>query len=136
MVLTLLSLFAIQLEPRFTMSAGPGDRFVAEVFRFPDGVTSASVDSLIGEAHRSLDRIEDLPEGGRIRMVMGAAGSGDRIMVMAPVADGPDQPDNVCRISERRDGAVDNGQRALSWCLTFMGGPGLTVDLPPPPPPR
>ncbi|MBU1385082.1 MAG: hypothetical protein KJ916_09585 [Alphaproteobacteria bacterium] len=132
----MLSLFAVQLEPRFTMSANPGDRYVAEVFRFQDGVTTGSVDGLIGDAVRGFDRIEDLPEGRRVRTVTAVAASGDLIVVLAPAGDRADGLDSVCRISQRTEGAVDNSQRALSWCLSFVGGPTLTVDVPAPVLPR
>ena len=129
MILTLLSVLAIQLEPRFTMSAEPGDQYVAEVFRFQDGVTPDSIDSLVGSAIRSVDHTEDIPGGRRVRIIAAAGATGERIVVLAPINDGADRIDHVCRLSQRTDGAIDNGVRAISWCLTFVGGPTPTIEL-------
>ncbi|WP_332661248.1 hypothetical protein [Brevundimonas sp.] len=129
MILTLLSVLAIQSEPRFTMSAEPGDRIVAEVFRFPDGVTPEAVDGLLGGAIRSADRTEDLPGGRRVRIIAAAGATGERIVVVAPINEGADRIDHVCRLSQQADGGIDNAPRAISWCLTFIGGPAPTIDL-------
>lgn len=131
MILTLLSVLVLQVEPRFTMTAEPGDRVRAELFEIDGGLTDERLRELLGDAVVVTETVRDFPNWGRTRGI--AARRPDGSLVGLTDAPGHDRLGaKVCRVSANPDGFVDNVAEAAQWCASFFDPP--RVRVPPPSP--
>ena len=133
-MLVLIPVIALLNDPFLSMASGPGDRFVAEIFR-SEVVADGGATSLLRGGTVTDDAVAEMPGAGNVRLLGGRSPEGVRIVVLAPEPDGIGRDDMLCRISASGGGDNDNLQRAIGWCVSFLAGQGVTVELPPLHPP-
>jgi hypothetical protein len=129
MFVSLFAVLAFQLEPRFTMSAEPGDMVRAELFEIEGGLTDDLRRRLLDDAVAETESVQEFPGWGRARGIGARKPDGS----MIGLTDAPGHEtlgDKVCRVSANPGGTVDNIARAARWCASFFGPP--LVDLQPP----
>jgi hypothetical protein len=135
MLLTLLSVLALQTEPRFTMAAEPGDMIKAELFEMDGGLTDERVRQLLGDAVVEEDASENLPGYGPFRRVMARRSDGS-LIALAGAPGHHRAGSRICRAAGNSGGTVDNGARAAQWCASFFAPPvvipGPVLPLPRP----
>jgi len=131
MIVTLLAVLATQSEPRFTMTAEPGDMARAELFEMDGGLTDARRSELLGGAVVDTEISEEVSGVGTVRGIGAIAVDGTRIVL----TDAPGHAasgNRVCRITVRPQETANNFVRAARWCVSFFQ-PTIVIHLPPPP---
>lgn len=132
MLVTLLAVLAFQSQPRFTMTAEPGDMARAELFEMDGGLTDARRSELLGGAVVDTEISEEVSGVGTVRGIGAIAADATRIVL----TDAPGHAasgNRVCRITVRPQETVNNVVRAARWCASFFQPPGIVIHLPPPP---
>ncbi len=99
---------------RFTMTPTPGDTIIAELFPLTSGDRGAQVERLLDGTKVTHDAL-----GPMIMAYRQGEGPGNGMVLYAATGSGGPQ-DAACRLRWNGDGTVDNRDRALRWCLSFL----------------
>lgn len=138
MIIALALALAVQLAgvesvaptPRFTMRADPGDAVTGRLFRLTSDDRRAEVDRIFAGEGEAADVAHDAVGPMVIAYRRGGAPGDDIVLYAATGSEGAQ--DKACRLTRDRDAKVDNSDRALRWCLSFLDRSMTpTIILPP-----
>ncbi len=105
-------------EPRFTMRSDPGDVVTARLFRLTSDDRQAEVERIFAREGETVDIAHATAGPMVIAYRRGGTAADDIVLYAATGSEGPQ--DKACRLTRDRDGKVDNSDRALGWCLSFL----------------
>lgn len=129
-VLVLAGQLALQEPPRFTMAPAAGDTTTAEVFDLKSSDVEAEVAGMLpGAAVLEIHSTDGLSMAYRAGTLPGGP------IVMYANARPHELPKFACRMARDPQGVIDNTERAIRWCFTFVSEARLVLTVPPLPPP-